>query len=209
MRTVNCDRPSKLFRYGEYKWLVRSLLAGEFRLVPASDYAELPDDMARQDNELVRENAVPGDRVTITHVRTGQPIRAIGDVTFRDEVSTNYFTLCFSSTWNPLLFDEFKGSDACLVIHEPEVVCERIHHHAAQALNRWAGIDGAVSYGGDLGFGPIFTKHRKYFAQEEWRFAWVPPEQSMTLYPFCIRIGNIERHAEIVRRPVQKKDRVG
>jgi hypothetical protein len=204
-----CARPSKLFRYGEHKWLLRSLLAGEFRLVPASNYGELADDVARQDNELVRENAVPRDRVTITHLETGKPIRAIGNVTFRDEVNTNYFTLCFSSTWDPLLFNEFKGSDACLVIHDPEEVCERIHHHTAHVLKDWAGIDGPVSYGGDRGLGPIFTKHWKFITQNEWRFAWVPPEQSMVLYPICIRVGSIQRHAEIVLRPAKKEERIG
>ena len=89
MRTVDCTRPGKLFRYSEHQWLVQSLLAGEFRLVPATVYGELTNDVARQDNELLRENAVPGEKVTITHVRTGQPIRAIGDVTFRDEVNSN------------------------------------------------------------------------------------------------------------------------
>jgi hypothetical protein len=205
MRTVNCNRPPKLFRYSEHKWLVWSLLAGEFRLVPASVYGELHHDVSRHDDELVRENVVAEDKVTITHVRTGKPIHAIGDVTFRDEVGTNYFTLCFSSVWDPLLFTEFKDADACLVIHEPEEVCERIHHHAAQLLRGWSGIDGAVSYGGDHQFGATFTKHWKYIPQKEWRFAWMPPERCNELQPFCIRIGNIERHAEIVGKPVPKQ----
>lgn len=209
MRTVDCARPKKLFRYSEHKWLVRSLLAGEFRLVPASLYGELANDAARQDNELVRENKVPGETVTITHVRTGRPIKAVGDVTFRDDVTTNYFTLCFSSAWDPLLFDEFSGSDACLVIHEPEEICERIHHHAGQVLGDWAGMDGSVSYGGDQGLGPVFIKHWKYITQNEWRFAWLPPKPRSELQPFFIRIGNMERYAEIVSKPVAKEERVG
>lgn len=184
---------------------MRSLLAGEFRLVPASIYGELTNDAARQDNELVRLNKVPGEKVTITHVRTGQPIRAMGDVTFRDEINTNYFTLSFSLAWDPHLFDEFNGSDACLVIHKPEEICERIHHHAAELLRGWAGIDGLVSYGGDQGLGPIFTKHWRYITQKEWRFAWLPPKLCAELQPLFIRIGSIERHAEIVSKPVAKE----
>ncbi len=96
---------------------MKSLLAGEFRLVPASDYGELKDDMARQDNELVREQISPGKNVTIAQVATGKRIPVIGDVTYRHEIGTDYYTLCLSSTWDMLLFDEFKGSNSCLVIH--------------------------------------------------------------------------------------------
>ena len=172
--------------------------------MPASSYGEMVGDLARHDNELVRENSIPSERVTITHVATGKPMKAVGDVVFRDEVGTNYFTLCFSTAWDPLLFDEFKGSNACLVIHEPDEVCDRIYFYAQQFLRNWASIDGAVCYGGEHNYGPMFTKHWKYTTQKEWRFAWVPPERGDQLYPFCIRIGNIERYAEIVTRPSKK-----
>lgn len=209
MQTVNYTRPTRLYRYSEHKWLVRSLLAGEFRLVPASIYGELSGDIARQDNELLREEIVPGERVTITHMATGKPIPAIGDVVFRDEVGTNYYTLCFSSVWDPSLFDEFKGSDACLVIHHPDEVCERIHYYAEQFLRGWSGIDAAASYDGRNSFGPSFNKHGKYIIQKEWRFAWMPPQKCTELHPVCIRIGNIERYAEIVKRPLPNKPQVG
>ncbi|WP_150430881.1 hypothetical protein [Dechloromonas sp. CZR5] len=199
----------KLFRYSEHQWLIRSLMLGEFRLVPASYYGELLGDSARHDNELVRENAVPGEKVTITHVATGRPIKAIGDVVFRDEVGTNYYTLSFSSAFDPFLFDEFAGSNACLVIHEPEEVCERIHFYAEQFLQRWSGIDGAVAYGREHKYGPTFVKDWRYIVQKEWRFAWMPPEKADILPPFCIQIGNIERYAEIVPRPSEKVSRAG
>lgn len=203
MPTVATARP-RLFRYSERQWLIRSLMAGEFRLVPASTYGEMFGDLARHDNELVRENSVPGERVTITHVAAGKPIRAMGDVVFRDEVGTNYFTLSFSTAWDPLLFDEFTGSNACLIVHEPDEVCERIHFYAEQFLKGWAGIDGAVVYGGEHKYGPSFVKHSKYIVQKEWRFAWMPPQKCDQLQPFCIRIGNIERYAEVVPRPSRK-----
>lgn len=195
------SRP-KLFRYSEHRWLVRSLMLGEFRISPASYYGELVGDSARHDDELVRETDVPGDRVTITNLtRGGAPIRPIGDVVYRDEVGTNYFTLSFSTAWDVLLFDEFNGSNACLILHEPEEVCSRIHFHADHLLHDWAGFDCAVSYGADHPCGPAFIKHWKYLAQKEWRFAWLPPKRCDRLTPFFVRIGNIERFAEIVPRP--------
>lgn len=201
MTTVDCTRPLELFRYSRCRWNLKSLLAGEFRLVPASDFGELKNDAARQDNELVREETSPGDKVTITHVATGKPIKVIGDVIYREEVGTDYYTLCLSSTWDRVLFDDFKGSNSCLVIHHPEEFCERVHFYAEKQLKDWTGIDAAVSYLAKSPLGPAFSKHWKYLAQKEWRFAWHPPVRVNKLAPIIIRIGCIESIAEILRRP--------
>lgn len=192
----------KLFRYSEYKWLFRSLMLGEFRLVPASYYGELVGDKARQDNELARERVVTSDRVTITHIASGKNIKAIGDVVFQDQVGTNYYTLCFSTTFNPQLFNEFTNSNACLILHEPDEICERIHFYSERILNGWAGIDGAVTYGGEHKYGPVFEKDERYMSQKEWRFSWIPPQKTNILQPFNIKIGNIERFAEILVREI-------
>ena len=183
---------------------MRSLLDGEFRLVPASEYGELKDDMARQDNELVREQISSGKNVTITHDVTGKRIPVIGDITYRDEIGTDYYTLCLSSSWDSLLFDEFKGSDSCLVIHHPEEFCERVHFYAERQLKDWAGIDAAISYLNRSQLGPTFSKPWKYLAQKEWRFAWLPPVQIEKLPILFIHIGSIEKIAEIVILPDAK-----
>lgn len=180
---------------------MRSLLDGEFRLVPASEYGELKDDMARQDNELVREKISSGKNARITHAVTGKRIPVFGDITYRDEIGTDYYTLCLSSSWDSLLFDEFKGSDSCLVIHDPEEFCERVHFYAEKQLKDWTGIDASISYLTDSRLGPAFSKPWKYFAQKEWRFAWHPPVKIEKLPISFIHIGSIEKIAEIVIRP--------
>lgn len=180
---------------------MRSLLDGEFRLVPASEYGELKDDKARQDNELVREHVSSGGNVRITHAATGKQIPVIGDITYRDEIGTDYYTLCLSSSWDLLLFDEFRGSDSCLVIHNPEEFCERVHFYAERQLKNWAGIDAAISYLIGSQLGPAFSKPWKYLAQKEWRFAWHPPDKIEKLPVSFIHIGSIEKIAEIVFRP--------
>ena len=176
-------------------------MEGEFRLTPASSYLNLEGDQARQDNEIVREESVPGHMVKVTHVATGKPIKVVGDLTYRDDIGTDYYTLCMSSAWDPLLFDEFIGSNSCLVIHEPEEVCERIHFHAERELKNWFGVDAAVSYLQKHRLGPAFTKPWKYLAQKEWRFAWHPQAQHTNLAPLFIRIGSIEKFAEIIGKP--------
>jgi len=201
MITVDPTRPPKLFRYSRCRWALKSLLAGEFRVVPASNYIELEGDRARQDDELVRKQTSRGEDVVITHQRTGQQIKPIGDVVYRDEVGTNYYTICMSSAWDLLLFDEFKGSNSCLVVHNTNAFCELVHHHVEKILKGWAGWDAEVSYLSKSPYGPAFSKSWTYLAQKEWRFAWLPARRTLKLEPFLIRLGNIEHIAEVVRRP--------
>jgi len=139
--------------------------------------------------------------VKVTNVATDRPIKVVDDLRYRDDIGTDYYTLCMSSAWDPLLFDEFIGSDSCLVIHEPNEVCERIHFYAERELKNWTGIDTAVSYLQKHQLGPAFTKPWKYVAQKEWRFAWHPQDQLKNLPSIFIRIGSINRFSEIVGRP--------
>jgi hypothetical protein len=195
--TIDCRRPLKLYRYGSARWLERSLKFGEFRLRPAADYNDLITDRARTDDELVRLQSTDGGHVKITHVKTGRGITPIGAVTYRSEVHTNYLVSCFSSNPDHHLFDEFPDTDACLVVHEVEEFCERIHAAAEVQLSEWVGIDGAVAYGGRSPLGAVFSKPLRFIQQQEWRFAWMPRDPIRVLRPKFFNIGNIEALAEL------------
>jgi hypothetical protein len=198
---IDLTRPPKLYRYSERKWLERSLELGEFRLRPATDYKQQETDAARHDDELVRINTSPASAVTITIERTGQTIKPIGDVVYRSEVGTNYLTICFSKRWDEHLFDDFPGTNACLVVHNVDDFCERFHSAAELALPQWTGIDAAVVYGGKSNLGAVFSKPLQFIVQHEWRFAWHPHTPVKELAPVLLTIGSIADIAEIVERP--------
>lgn len=200
-------RPPKLYRYSEKKWLERSIALGEFRLRPATDYKQQETDAARHDDELVRIKTSPASSVSITNMSTGQTIKPIGEVVYRTEVGTNYLTICFSKLWDEHQFDDFPGTDACLVIHEVDDFCERLHHAAEIALPQWAGMDAAVVYGGKSGLGAVFSKPLKFISQHEWRFAWHPYQRVEELSPVLLTIGSIADIAEIVERPAHAASR--
>ena len=195
--TIDCTRPQKLYRYSNATWLERSLKLGEFRIRPAADYKDLLTDPARNDDELVRLQSTEGKYVTITQVETGEDIKPIGQVSYRCEIHTNYFVSCFSSVWDPRLFDEFSGSDACLVIHKVEEFCERMHLAAEAQLPGWIGIDATVMYGGSSPLGAVFSKPLRFLHQQEWRFAWMPKEAAKILDPKLLSVGSIEGLAEL------------
>jgi hypothetical protein len=195
--TIDCRRPQKLYRYSNATWLERSLKLGEFRLRPAADYKDLLTDRARNDDELVRVQSTEGKYVTMTRVETGQDIKPIGQVSYRSEIHTNYLVSCFSCVWDPSLFDEFSGSDACLVIHKVDEFCERMHLAAEAQLPGCVGIDGPVTYGGSSPLGAVFSKPLRFLQQQEWRFACMPKEVVKILDPKLLSIGSIEVLAEL------------
>lgn len=193
---INFSRPEKLYRYSDRRWLERSLLLGEFRLAPASYYTALEADAARQDDELCRSRSVaPGD-VCITH-EDGQVIQPIGDVTFTSRLLRDYLMICFSSRWSPENGGGFDGVDACLVIHDPEALLERIHAEIERALPGGSSVDAPVSYGLPHRLGVAYSKPTAYAAQCEHRLTVLPPDDR-ALSPMLITIGSIESIAEII-----------
>ncbi len=172
MPKIDCQRPPKLYRYSERRWLERSLQLGEFRLRPAAD-------------DLQRSQL------------RGEPILPFAPAGGRPSVAAGYLTLSLGQAWDERLFDAFPGTDCCLIIHDAEQFGERIHRAAQLALPNWAGIDAAISYGMPSPLGAAFSKLKSYAAQKEWLFAWRPIQPAMSLNPVLIRIGSIEGIAEL------------
>ena len=101
-----------------------------------------------------------------------------------------------SQAWSRDLFDHF-GADSCLVIHNTEEFGERVHRAVQRTLPNWAGIDGAVEYGGRAALGAAFTKTREDAMEKEWQFAWRSMQTASTMNPVVIRIGSLENFAEV------------
>lgn len=173
MLAVDCQRPSKFYRYSQQCWLERSLTLGEFRLQP------------------------PVADVKINQQRSAEQILPFGAVRPSVAASGNYLTLSLAKAWDEDLFDEFPGADCCLIIHDAEEFGERIHRAAQKALPNWAGIDAAISYGMPSPLGVAFSKTKQYATQREWLFAWRPVQSSMSFHPIVIQIGSIEGIAEL------------
>src|SRR5205814_1186990 len=123
--------------------------------------------------------------------------KPIGLVNSRSEIQTNYLVSCFSTMWDLRLFDEFSGSDACLVIHKVDEFCERMHSATKAQLPESIGIDGAVTYDGSSPLGAVFSKPLRFLQQREWRFAWMPKESVGIVDPKLLSIGSIETLAEL------------
>lgn len=161
-------RPPKLYRYSERQWLERSLQLGEFRLRPAG---------AMQ--------AECGDQILPFGSRP------------QAQSAANYLTLSLANAWDEALFTAFSGADCCLVVHDSEEFGERIHRAVQRVLPSWAGIDAAISYGTRSPLGAAFSKGKQHAMEKEWLFAWRPTQPELLAHPLVIRIGNLEKIAEL------------
>lgn len=125
---------------------------------------------------------------------------ALREGQFRLTPSGNCLVLRFSSAWDPALFDVHAGASSCLVIHNSEEFGERLHRAVQRVLPSWAGIDGAIEYGGRSPLGAMFTKPRGEAREREWLFAWRPMQAGTVIAPVTVRIGSIEQYAELRSR---------
>lgn len=202
---IDITRPPKLYRYSERKWLDRSLRLGEFRLRAASDYKDMEEAAARTDDERHRKIVLANP--SITHVRTRRPIIPLGDVVMSSEIASDYLALCFAKVDSDHFYQDFPGSDACLIIHSPNVFFDRVYKAIDAAIPvGWGVIDGPVTYGGRSNLGTPFMKPGKFLFQFEWRLACLPVPALSKCTSMTLTIGNITDIAEIVAAPAPKRN---
>lgn len=194
---INLTRPAKLYRYSERELLDRALRLGEFRLRPASDYKDIEDSIARKDDEQRRKFVLRNPK--ITHVRTGQPIVPIGDVVKSSSIGSDYLVLCLATIYSDHFYQDFEGSDACLIIHNPNEFFNRMYSAIDSVLpSSWAAIDGPVTYGRSSKLGVPFSKPEEFMFQFEWRFACLPIPSIYRCEATFVTLGSIEDIAEVV-----------
>lgn len=160
----------------------------------------MEDSAARTDDEQHRRIVLRNPQ--ITHVKTGRPITPIGDVVMTSEIDSDYLTLCLATTYSGHFYQDFEGSDACLIIHSPNEFFDRMYKAIDSVLpNSWGAVDGPVSYGSHSKLGAPFTKPEKFLFQFEWRFACLPIPSLCKCEATMVTLGSIEDIAEIIAAP--------
>jgi len=138
----------------------------------------------------------------ITHVKTGQPITPVGDVVMASHIDSDYLTLCLATVYSEHFYEEFQGSDACLIIHNPNQFFDRMYNAIDSVLpNSWEAADGPVAYGSCGKLGLPFTKPEKFAFQFEWRLACLPIPSLNKCEATVVTLGSIEDIAEVITAP--------
>lgn len=115
-----------LFRYGNIKYMKQIVEEGLIRISPASKYKDGSALNPRTDDELNKHRWELGDHITIA-TQDGNAIPIIGDLKTTESANSNYYTLCLSCDFEPIIFDQFKY-DSCVVINKPDEFTARLEH---------------------------------------------------------------------------------
>lgn len=159
---------------------------------------------ARTDDERRRRIVLANP--SITDVRTGRPIVPIGDVVMTSEIASDYLTLCFATVDSEHFYRDFPGSDACLVIHDPNAFFDRVYKAIDSVIPiDWGVVDGPVTYGGRSNLGTPFMKPENFMFQFEWRFACLPARPMSKCQAVPLTIGSINDIAEVVDAPAARR----
>lgn len=196
-----------LFRFSRRDWLERTLSEGHLWLSAASALRNTNLGSARSDDELKKARILPGEHSTITNEQ-GDSVRPVGDINEWVEAQ-EYYLLSTAADYHPFMYDAFRGSDACLVIHDAHELSNRlalavsrqhpscdfgemlVHYYDPREL---AGINESLD--------PIRSKRFEYAFEMEWRFACVPRGVQNADHIELV-VGSLEDIATIVPKGCQ------
>lgn len=200
-------RGQALVKLGKRNHMQELYEIGKIRISPAASYSDPSLNFAMRDDELKIEQITPGSEVTLTYQdqRSGEQrtTKPIGEVIYTNSLATNYFVYCMSHTLSYRLFDDFEA-DSCVIIREPEVFGSRFLEVVKTHLPDWLDWNQEVEYIDpylhrkeeiDL----VFSKHFRYWYQQEYRFSWLPGTGAQTnLEAFFVELGSLKEISEFV-----------
>ncbi|WP_457594366.1 hypothetical protein [Hydrogenimonas sp.] len=204
---VNYQPERKLYRYSKFKYIRNAYEYGYFYICPALEYIKKEYDEARRDNELIYQKNISSNNVKITLAKNNSEIKPLGDITYSTiYLPADTYILCLSYDYDENLYDEFEGSDSCLVINNPVEFAERIHHAFNIVLPDHIGVNARVTYSKhQSGLGPLFSKPKKYIVQREHRFVWIPENSKQLLNPIDLVENNIDEIRKMIPDPIEIK----
>ena len=208
LKKIKIPNPGQtLIKFGKRAHIQELYEKGRIRIAPASSYADSSLNYAVKDDELKFDRVIPGSEVTITFVdqQTGKPknVKPTGEVTNTTSLATNYYLYCMTNILDYRLFDDFE-SDSCLIIRDPSAFCIRLQDAVQARLPNWLDWDRSVDYidpylHPEKNIDLFFSKHFRFWYQDEYRFAWIPERGVRThLDPFFVELGSLEQNSEIV-----------
>lgn len=199
---VNCKPERKLYRYSKHN--KNAYEYGQFQVSPALEYLKKEYDEARKDNEQIHQQAISPDKVKISSMN-GATINPIGDITFSTILlPIDCYILCFSYDYDESLYDEFKGSDSCLIINDVMSFSERIFNAFREVMPDHHGMDARVTYSKhSSSLGVLFSKAKKHIYQREYRFAWLPNNPKQLINPMQLLQNDIDEIKKILPDPIK------
>jgi hypothetical protein len=200
--------PREIVKIGKRQHIKDAMNYGRFRIAPASSYSDPSLNSAIQDDELSVTAIRSGDGATMRVIdpatgKAGEPEKAIGEVTYSQEMRENFYVLCMAARYSPRLLDDFEG-DAILVINNLnrfiirlESAVKKLHPELLLKAGTVKYYDPYLIWPDDDDFDPFFFKNFKYAYQKEFRFVWYAQNIPLDCQPFFVDIGQMRDIASI------------
>ena len=207
---IEVPRPGHaLIKFGKRGYMQQLYESGRIRVAPASSYLDSSLNHAIADDELRLDQFMAKQEVTFTYSdkTTGElkNSKPASDVTVTTNLSTDFYMYCMACTTDIRLFDDFEA-DACVIVLEPTAFATRLYAAVRRELPDWTGQHQRVDYVDPYlssrdNINLFFSKHFRYWYQQEYRFAWIPhPEKGGcdSLQPIFIELGPLKKISELV-----------
>ncbi|MDF1589218.1 MAG: hypothetical protein P1P93_08715 [Gammaproteobacteria bacterium] len=190
-----------IFRYGHLKFMKEFVEEGKIRISPASKYNDGKALDPRTDDELNKHRWQRGDNIKIV-TKDNNEISIIGDLQRSVSTLTNYYTLCLSCDFEPVIFEEFEY-DACVVIKKPDEFVKRLEEQTKRQLPSWFFHHNPIEYfdshepSKNQYFNAMMFKDFSYAYQMEYRFMWIPPNKGNAKSHINVTLGSLDDICEL------------
>jgi hypothetical protein len=191
-----------LVRYDKWEHLRPMLQRGAIRLKAASSYKQRENNEARLDDEVNKEDFMPGEYVKVTDL-FGNDIPVIGDRRRGTSIG-DFYVWCVSNDFDAALFKAFE-SDGCMVILDPKEFAFRLEKATRAVLPDWKFSHFNVEYydpyeleAGQRPY-PVMSKSLNFVYQKEYRFFWASGHGDRPQPFIDVQIGSLKDIAELVR----------
>lgn len=167
-----------LFRYGQLEFMRKIVEEGKIRISPATMYKDGHSLDPRTDDEINKHRWELGEHIRIT-TQDGKQMPIIGDLKRTVSTTNNYYTLCLSCDFEPIIFTLF-GYDSCVVVKNPDEFAARLEKEAKKILPYWYFHHNPTEYFDpheqtkNQYFDATMCKDFSYAYQMEYRFLWHP-----------------------------------
>ena len=201
-----------LIKFGKYEDMRNLFESGNLKISPASSYFDPSLNHAIYDNELMFDQYIRGEEVCFKYPdkQSGEikNMKPVGDVHISTGLKTDYYVYCMTHTLKARLFNDFSA-DSCVIIRDVSEFSNRLKAAVQSQLSGWSIYNYSVEYidpydaGLRLSDNPtlnlFFSKHFRYWYQQEYRFIWIPSTcMPNNLEPFQIELGSLRKLAELV-----------
>ena len=205
LRTPFTGSPSCFAKFGKRDHIRNAFERGSLRIAPASAYNDPSLNAAQADHELEHYSVTPNEHLMFRLRGLNSQGKEIvmpaqHKELFRYMLVRNFYVWCCSLGYDARLFHDFEA-DAVLVVRDKTAFQKRLFAAAQKQIQAAKQIHGELNYYDPYTIRreqltPMFSKNIRYLYQNEYRFAWTMPEDSM-LAPFFVELGPLDDIAEI------------